>query len=177
MPSAVSNLAPHNLLENIIRSTNAMRVLRNLLPFYLMLAIAIAPLSTFAQEEQRAEKAAVEKAKQDQAKKASEKPQAAPKQDEPRRPADPMSSPTFAGLKFRLVGPAFTSGRVVSIAVDPTDRSRYYVAAASGGVWKTTNAGTTWTPVFDNEGSYSIGTITLDPKNPLTVWVERDRAD
>jgi photosystem II stability/assembly factor-like uncharacterized protein len=159
-----------NLLKNS-RSTTIVRIPRNLLPFYLMLAIVIAPLSAFAQEEQRAEKAAIEKAKQDEAKKASEKPQAAAKQDEPRRPADPMSSPTFAGLRFRLVGPAFTSGRVVSIAVDPTDRSRYYVAAASGGVWKTTNAGTTWTPIFDNEGSYSIGTITLDPKNPLTVWV------
>jgi hypothetical protein len=60
---------------------------------------------------------------------------------------------------------------VVGFAVDPTNVSRYYVAVASGGVWKTVNAGITWTPVFDNEGSYSIGAITLDPKNPLTVWV------
>ena len=55
--------------------------------------------------------------------------------------------------------------------MDPNNYSRYYVAVASGGVWKTTNAGTTWTPIFDNEASYSIGAITLDPKNPLTVWV------
>ncbi len=53
----------------------------------------------------------------------------------------------------------------------PTERGHYYVAAASGGVWKTVNAGVTWTPVFDNEGSFSIGAITLDPKNPFTVWV------
>jgi photosystem II stability/assembly factor-like uncharacterized protein len=99
------------------------------------------------------------------------KPKEEPKKDEPRRPADPMSSPTFNGLKLRSIGPAFTSGRVCSIAVDPTDHSRYYVGVASGGVWKTTNAGTTWTPIFDNEGSYSIGTITIDPKNPFTVWV------
>ena len=79
--------------------------------------------------------------------------------------------PTFNGLRLRSIGPAFTSGRVCSIAVDPTDHSRYFVGVASGGVWKTTNAGTTWLPVFDNEGSYSIGTIVLDPKNPLTVWV------
>ncbi len=59
----------------------------------------------------------------------------------------------------------------VGFAVDPTNVSRYYVAVASGGVWKTVNAGITWTPVFDNEGSYSIGAIVLDPKNPLTVWV------
>ena len=48
---------------------------------------------------------------------------------------------------------------------------KYYVAVASGGVWKTVNAGTTWTPVFDNEGAYSIGAVALDPKNPPTVWV------
>jgi photosystem II stability/assembly factor-like uncharacterized protein len=91
--------------------------------------------------------------------------------EESRRPSDPMSSATFAGLRLRLVGPALISGRVVALAVDPHDRSRYYVAAASGGVWKTANAGTTWTPVFDNEGSYSIGALALDPKNPSTVWV------
>ena len=56
-------------------------------------------------------------------------------------------------------------------AVDPNDRAKYYVAVASGGVWKTVNAGTTWTPVFDGEGSYSIGAIALDPKNPSVVWV------
>ena len=55
--------------------------------------------------------------------------------------------------------PAVTSGRVAALAVHPKDRGRYYVAAASGGVWKTVNAGITWTPVFDNEGSYSIGAI------------------
>src|SRR5262249_60827859 len=71
----------------------------------------------------------------------------------------------MAGLRLRSIGPAVTSGRVVGFAVHPDDRSHYYVAVASGGVWKTINAGTTWTPVFDNEGSYSIGCVTLDPKN------------
>jgi photosystem II stability/assembly factor-like uncharacterized protein len=94
-----------------------------------------------------------------------------PGQEEGRRPADPMSSQTFSGLRMRLIGPALISGRVVGFAVDPDERSRYFVAAASGGVWKTTNAGITFTPVFDNEGSYSIGTVVLDPKNPATVWV------
>ncbi|MDX6531983.1 MAG: hypothetical protein QOH41_4273, partial [Blastocatellia bacterium] len=87
------------------------------------------------------------------------------------RPRDPMSTPTFSGLRFRSIGPAFTSGRVIGFAVDPGNSARYFVAAASGGVWKTINNGTTWTPVFDREGSYSIGAITLDQKNPLTVWV------
>jgi photosystem II stability/assembly factor-like uncharacterized protein len=84
---------------------------------------------------------------------------------------DPLSSTTLSGLKLRALGPAVTSGRVVGFAVHPRDRSHYYVAAASGGVWKTTNAGTTWTPVFDEQGSYSIGVVVLDPKNPNVVWV------
>lgn len=87
------------------------------------------------------------------------------------KPTGPFSTGAFAGLKMRLVGPALTSGRVVDFAVHPKDRGHYYAAAASGGVWKTTNAGTTWTPVFDNEASYSIGVVVLDPKDPLVVWV------
>ncbi|MGH9522883.1 MAG: WD40/YVTN/BNR-like repeat-containing protein [Terriglobales bacterium] len=90
---------------------------------------------------------------------------------EGRRPKDPMSAPTFNGIHLRLVGPAVISGRVVAFAVNPKNRAEYYAAAASGGVWKTINAGTTWTPVFDGEGSYSIGTIVLDPKNASIVWV------
>ncbi len=86
-------------------------------------------------------------------------------------PRDPMSTPTFNGLRFRSIGPAFTSGRVIGFAVDPKNPAKYFVGVASGGVWKTVNAGTTWTPVFDSEASYSIGAIVLDPKNPLVVWV------
>ena len=84
---------------------------------------------------------------------------------------DPFASAVFSGLKFRSIGPAVTSGRVIAFAVDPTDRTKYYIGVASGGVWKTVNAGTTWTPVFDNEGAFSIGAVALDPKNPATVWV------
>ena len=105
------------------------------------------------------------------AKTETKKPEEEQKPEDENKPKDPMSSPTFNGLKFRSIGPAFTSGRVVSIAVDPNNSARYFVAAASGGVWKTINDGTTWTPVFDREGSYSIGVVVLDPKNPLTVWV------
>lgn len=82
-----------------------------------------------------------------------------------------MSSGTFSGLAFRNIGPATGSGRVSDFAVHPTDHNTYYVAVASGGVWKTINNGTTWTPVFDSEGSYSVGCISLDPNDPLTVWV------
>src|SRR5262245_28356261 len=82
-----------------------------------------------------------------------------------------MSAGTFASLKFRSLGPALTSGRVVGFAVNPNDRSHYYVAVACGGVWKTTNAGTTWAPVFDEQGAYSIGFVALDPKDSHVVWV------
>jgi photosystem II stability/assembly factor-like uncharacterized protein len=77
----------------------------------------------------------------------------------------------FNGLKFRNLTPARTSGRVVDVAIHPKNKSIRFVAVASGGVWKTTNAGTTWTPVFDNQGSYSIGTVEIDKNNPMIVWV------
>jgi photosystem II stability/assembly factor-like uncharacterized protein len=93
------------------------------------------------------------------------------KKKEPEKPKDPYSADTFSGLELRGIGPAMTSGRVVDIAVDPRRPTTWYVAAASGGVWKTTNAGTTWKPIFDDQGSYSIGCVTLDPHDPLVVWV------
>jgi len=81
------------------------------------------------------------------------------------------STDTWSGLALRSIGPALTSGRIVDIAVDPTNPHRWFVAVTSGGVWKTENAGTTWTPVFDGEGSYSIGCVAIDPKNPFVIWV------
>ena len=96
---------------------------------------------------------------------------AAPKPKEAEKKKDLWSADTFTGLGFRSLGPAVTSGRVGDIAVHPSRPATWYVAVASGGVWKTVNAGTTWTPVFDAQGSYSIGCVTLDPKDPLTVWV------
>ncbi|MBL1215346.1 MAG: glycosyl hydrolase [Ignavibacteriae bacterium] len=83
----------------------------------------------------------------------------------------PLSSSTFSGLKFRSIGPAFASGRISDFAVNPDNINEYYAAVASGGVWKTTNAGTTWEPIFDDQGSYSIGCITMDPNNPHVLWV------
>ncbi|MFL2492104.1 MAG: WD40/YVTN/BNR-like repeat-containing protein [Luminiphilus sp.] len=77
----------------------------------------------------------------------------------------------FNGLKWRNLGPAFMSGRISDIDWDPEDSSVWYVAAGSGGVWKTENAGVSWTPIFDNEVSYSIGNVTVDPSNPNTIWV------
>ncbi len=76
-----------------------------------------------------------------------------------------------SSLALREVGPAVAGGRIADIAVHPTDRSTWYVAVGSGGVWKTTNAGTTWTPIFDDQPSYSTGSVALDPSNPAVVWV------
>ena len=84
---------------------------------------------------------------------------------------DPMQSSTFNGLAFRSIGPALTSGRIVDLAVNPKNNSEYYVASASGGVWKTENAGITFSPIFDGQVSFSIGCVTIDPNNPNVVWV------
>src|SRR6266511_6001936 len=81
-------------------------------------------------------------------------------------PPDP-----FAGLKARSIGPAVTSGRVMTIAVDPANKAIFYVGAASGGVWKTVNGGASFQPVFDSQGSFSIGWITIDARRPNIVWV------
>ena len=93
------------------------------------------------------------------------------KPDKEEKSESGISSSTVSGLKFRSVGPALTSGRIADIAVDPENNNIWYVAAASGGVWKTTNHGTTFSPIFDSYGSYSIGCVTIAPTNSNTVWV------
>ena len=85
--------------------------------------------------------------------------------------AQSVKDTDFSGLKLRGIGPAFTSGRIADIAIHPGDDNVWYVAVGSGGVWKTVNAGVTWKSLFDGQGSYSVGAITLDPGNPHTVWV------
>src|ERR1043165_8742793 len=81
-------------------------------------------------------------------------------------PTDSPLAKAAAALPFRGIGPSLMSGRIADIAVHPTAPGVWYVAVGSGGVWKTTNAGTTWTPIFDGQTSYSIGEVTLDPTNP-----------
>jgi len=82
-----------------------------------------------------------------------------------------IASQVAKGLQLRSIGPAVMGGRIADIAVNPIHSSTWYVAVGSGGLWKTTNSGTTWTPVFDAQASYSIGTVALDPNNPEVVWV------
>jgi photosystem II stability/assembly factor-like uncharacterized protein len=93
------------------------------------------------------------------------------------RNQDPWSPGTFTDFRLRAVGPALMSGRVSAIAVHPDDKQTWYIGVASGGVWKTTNAGITWTPVFQNEGTYSIGAVVIDAKTPGTIWVGTGEAN
>ncbi len=84
--------------------------------------------------------------------------------------ADDDGNP-LASLALRPIGPAITSGRISEFAVHPARKHEYFAATASGNLWKTSNNGITWQALFENEGSYSIGTIALDPSNPDIVWV------
>jgi photosystem II stability/assembly factor-like uncharacterized protein len=88
------------------------------------------------------------------------------------QPAVMVDSETISGLGARNIGSAAMSGRVTSIAaVHDGNRLTVYLGAASGGVWKSQNGGTTYKPVFDKQNVQSIGAVTIDPANPKTVWV------
>ncbi|HEX6200128.1 MAG TPA: glycosyl hydrolase, partial [Thermoanaerobaculia bacterium] len=90
--------------------------------------------------------------------------------DEEKEP-ELLSAGTFGGLALRGIGPAVTSGRISDLGVHPDYPDTWWVAVASGGVWKSDNAGITWKPVFDGQSSYSIGCLAIDPENPEVVWV------
>jgi len=77
----------------------------------------------------------------------------------------------FGELRLRSLGPTFKPGRVADIAVDPRNRSVWYLAVGSGGLWKTTNRGINWEPIFDQGGSYSLGCVTIDTRNPDVIWL------
>jgi len=97
--------------------------------------------------------------------------QFAPAQKNKKENKQPLDSINIDGLKWRSIGPALTSGRISDVAVNPDNPYEYYVAASGGGVWKTINDGVEYTPVFENEGAYSIGCVTIDPNNTNVVWV------
>jgi len=92
------------------------------------------------------------------------------KKDKDEKKDSLMNSGLVGGLKFRSIGPAFTSGRIADFAVNPKNHNEWFVAVASGHIWKTTNNGTTFEPVFDNYGAYSIGCIVIDPCNSNVIW-------
>ncbi len=83
----------------------------------------------------------------------------------------PILKSALNGFSFRSIGPAFMSGRIADIAIDANNTNIWYVAVGSGGVWKTTNAGTTWKPLTDAQKFYSTGSITIDPNNSSTIWL------
>lgn len=87
------------------------------------------------------------------------------------KPNPGLNEASLNGLEWRSIGPSMTAGRIADIAVNPKNRSQWFVGVGSGGVWKTDNRGTTWDPVFDSEGSYSIGCVSIDPNNTETIWV------
>ena len=76
----------------------------------------------------------------------------------------------FDSLHFRSIGPAATGGRIQDIEVDPKDPSTIYIAAASGGIWKTTNHGTMWTPVFEGQPDNTFGDLAIFPGNTQIIW-------
>src|SRR5258708_23362726 len=87
----------------------------------------------------------------------------------PRATMDPQ---TISGLGARNIGSATMSGRIAAVdAVREGKRLTVYVGAASGGVWKSVNGGTTFKPVFDKQPVQSIGAVAIDPSNPKVVWV------
>ena len=89
----------------------------------------------------------------------------------------PIQTPAMAGLKFREIGPAIMGGRVDDFAAVESDPKIIYVGLASGGVWKTINAGVTWQPVFDEQGSSSIGALAIAPSDPSIVWAGTGEAN
>lgn len=91
--------------------------------------------------------------------------------DKPKDESPGVNSGLVSALRFRNIGPALMSGRIGDIVIDPVKKSTWYVAACSGGVWKTENSGVTWQPIFDNQSCYSIGCLAIDPNDRFTIWV------
>ncbi|MBI3400741.1 MAG: hypothetical protein HY048_04915 [Acidobacteria bacterium] len=87
------------------------------------------------------------------------------------QPASTLTPSLLNALKFRTIGPAAMSGRIVDIAVVESNTSTYYVASATGGVWKTMDNGTTFDPVLQNEAVASVGCVAVSQSNPTVVWV------
>src|SRR6476660_9124559 len=85
--------------------------------------------------------------------------------------ANRMTAEVFKGLELRGLGPTLSTGRVADVEVDPNNPTRYFVASAVGGLWKSDNRGNTWRSVFDNGGSFNLCCVVVDPKNSDIVWL------
>tara|TARA_R110001592_G_scaffold209275_1_gene460420 strand:+ start:1084 stop:4185 length:3102 start_codon:yes stop_codon:yes gene_type:complete len=84
---------------------------------------------------------------------------------------DSIPKKLVQNLEFRAIGPAGMSGRITAIQVDPRDKNHIYVGSASGGMWQSTNGGTSWDCLFNNETVSSVGALALDPQNPDVIWL------
>src|SRR4051812_25185997 len=92
----------------------------------------------------------------------------------PARPVQPgvaVDTKLFDTLTARPIGPANMGGRIVDLAVVNDNPAHILVATASGGLWRTTDEGKTWTPLFDNEATISIGAVAVAPSNPDVIYV------
>src|SRR5688500_17389922 len=86
-------------------------------------------------------------------------------------PAERFTADVLKGLTFRSIGTVIQTGRVQDIAIDPKNPNTWYVASAFGGLWKTVNRGSTFTPIFDDGGSFNLCCIVIDPKNSNVLWL------
>jgi len=86
--------------------------------------------------------------------------------------SDPLNQETLAKIELRSLGPGFVTGRIADIAIDPNDSNVWYVASAFGGLWKTTNRGVTFEPVFDQQGfAFTTCCVVVDPRNSDIIWL------
>jgi photosystem II stability/assembly factor-like uncharacterized protein len=84
---------------------------------------------------------------------------------------DRLNEQTLKGIEFRSIGPGFTSGRIQDVEIDPKNPNVWYVVSAFGGLWKTENRGISFTPIFDEGGSFTLCCLTIDPKNSNVLWL------
>jgi len=83
----------------------------------------------------------------------------------------PLAADALKGLELRSLGPAIATGRIADIEIDPKTPSTWYVATAFGGLWKTTNRGISFQPIFDNGGSFTLCCVVVDPRDSNVVWL------
>ena len=82
-----------------------------------------------------------------------------------------LTAGALKGLELRSIGPTLATGRIQDLQIDPKNPNVWYVASAFGGLWKTTNRGITFTPIFDDGGSFTLCCVAIDPKDSNVVWL------
>jgi photosystem II stability/assembly factor-like uncharacterized protein len=88
-----------------------------------------------------------------------------------------LAAAAYANLSWRSIGPAVSGGRVAAVAGTPQDDQLYYLGTAGGGVWKSSNGGATWEPVFEKEPVAAVGAVAIDPTNERIVWAGTGEAN